>query len=291
MSDDKAQILLAAESGIVTLFSNQLTGRLRGWGTGNVFLVCMAAKVIKDTMGMQRQETSRIAKTTEKVLQGVILSLILDEASATREISLQLAHLLCIFYLMEAFNAKSLGGSAKYVFATKIAQWFQGGGRITGIALGMLLQTNMGWMMRNTPRIRECAQMVVVQLALQEFQGAIPEGMMLATLMLFLHFVSPIVSEISKNDVANELYIFALYQAAGAMSIPGRTPWVQAIYAIILWMKAPDKLSGLLGQLAGVNLASRVIVEGVVPIMRTDPALAICISVLGTRIVIMILDK
>ena len=49
-NDDKTQILLAAESGIVTLFSNQLTGRLSGWGAGNVFLVCMAAKVIKDAI-------------------------------------------------------------------------------------------------------------------------------------------------------------------------------------------------------------------------------------------------
>ena len=60
-NDDKAQILLAAENGIVTLFSNQLTGRLSGWGAGNVFLVCMAAKVIKDAIPTTQYRLACIA--------------------------------------------------------------------------------------------------------------------------------------------------------------------------------------------------------------------------------------
>ena len=235
-------------------------------------------------------KSNRISTTAEKVLQGVILSLILDEASATQEIPLQLAHLLCIFYLMEAFDAKSLSGIAKYVFATKIAGWFREMGT-TAIALGVLIQTNTGWMMRNTPRIQECARMVVVQLVLQGFQAAIPEGMMLATLMLFLHFVSPILEKSKGGGISNELYIFAMYQAASAMSIPGNARWVQAIYAITLWIQAPDRLSGLLGQLAGVNLASRVIIDAVAPIMRTDPILAICMTIMGARTIIVIINK
>lgn len=50
MTSGRAQILMAAESGLVTLFSNQLSGRLRGWGTGNVFMVCLAVKIIKDAL-------------------------------------------------------------------------------------------------------------------------------------------------------------------------------------------------------------------------------------------------
>ena len=60
-NDDKAQILLMAESGIVTLFSNQLTRRLMGWGTENVFLVCMAAKVIKDAIPTTQSRLACIA--------------------------------------------------------------------------------------------------------------------------------------------------------------------------------------------------------------------------------------
>ena len=192
---------------------------------------------------------------------------------------------------MEAIDAQSLGGSAKYVFATKIAQWFQGGQAITGIAVGALIQANTRWMMQNTPRLRECAQMVVVQLALQEFQRAIPEGMMLASLMLFLHFASPILEANARQDeMAEELYIFALYQAAGAMSLPGKSTWVQAAYAGVLWVKAPDKLSGVLGKLAGVNLGSRIIIEGMAPIMRTDPVLAICMTIVGARAMTMVLE-
>ena len=108
-------------------------------------------------------------------------------ALTTRDAALQLAHLLGVFYLMEAFDAQSIGSTAKFVFASRMAGMFSQD-RALGIQFGLALRAHMR-LLDGAPKLQACAEMVVIQLGIQWFESVIPAGLEFPTMLLVLYML------------------------------------------------------------------------------------------------------
>ena len=75
-----------------------------------------------------------------------------------------------------------------------------------------------------------------------------------------------------------------MYQTALRLRFPGTQTWVQTASALALWMNPLDEVTGLMGQLAGVNLAGHLMVEASAEVMRPDPVLAFVMVVMGAGV-------
>jgi len=274
----------AVENGIVLLFNDRVVALATGWPTGDLVLACCAGFALQSALGA-RQGGGRAMHAMSRVLRGVLLKTVLA-AAAAKDPPLYLAHLLCLFLLLHAFDASDFGATAKYVFASSIADALAGD-PFVGVGLCAALQGNMG-VLASMPRLRECAQLVVVQLVVQWFQGSIPAGMEFATTLLFMHLLTPMLGQPSAGPILNDLYTVALYQAAGSVQLPGAEAWVRAAYAGLLWNLGPDPVSRLVGQFCCIQVGSALVLDAGAATLRTDPVLSAWFILTGLGVVLLL---
>ena len=133
--------------------------------------------------------------------------------------------------------------------------------------------------------------MVVTQLVVQWFQGAIPYGMELPTTLLFIHLLAPALGtggEADASPFVSDLYTFALYQTSGGIQLPGTEAWVQACFAGCVWKIAPDPVSATIGQFSCIQLGSQIVLDAGGPMLRTDPFLASGLIVTGLGVALVL---
>lgn len=140
----------AVENGIVDLFSTRLLAVVVDWHPFDLILVCVSVFMLQ-VMVEGSAPASRVTGALRNVAKGVVLNSALDAAGAI-DLPLYMAHLLCIFLMLNAFEASWLGSTAKYVFASQIARAFARD-PLLGMALGVSLQVNIG-VLSVTPRLQ-----------------------------------------------------------------------------------------------------------------------------------------
>ena len=275
----------AVENGIITMFSSRVLAIFGDWAAFDLILAGFAILVLKRVLDAERDRV-RMIETAESVVKGIVLKIALD-STADRELVVHATHLLCMFLLLHAFDANGLDSTAKYVFASQVAQAFAGD-QFLGMAICIALQVNMA-ALSATPRLKECAQLVVTQLVVQWFQASIPDGMELPTTLLLIYTLSPLLDAgggAGPNRMLSSLYTFALYQASSAVQLPGRDTWVQAAFAAGVWRSAPDPVTSLIGQFSSIQMVSQIILDASGAEIRTDPLLAMGGMVAGLGIVL-----
>lgn len=283
MSSNPAQYasaMDAVETGIVNAFSARVMALATDWSGFDLVLACCAGFAVQQALGGSYRP-SRAVHALARVLRGIVLKAVLTAAVA-KDTPVYMAHLLCLFLLLHAFDADGLGSQAKYVFASQIAQAFAPD-PFVGFALCAALQVNMA-VLSATPRLQECAQLVVAQLVVQWFQDSIPDGMEFATTLLFMYMVSPMVKQ--ESPILTDLYVVSLYQVSGTIQLPGAEPWVQAAYAGLLWKLSRDPVSALVGQFSCVQVGSQIILGAGATLLRTDPILAAWFILTGMGVVL-----
>jgi len=140
----------AIENGIVGLFSARLVSMLGEWTPFDLVLACVAAYALQRAIEGD-SPASRTTAALRNVVKGIVLKTALG-ATTTIDLPLYLTHLLCLFFMLSAFDAGGLGSTAKYVFASQIAQAFAPD-QLVGIAFGATLQVNLG-VLAATPRLQ-----------------------------------------------------------------------------------------------------------------------------------------
>lgn len=270
-----ASAMDVVETGIVNAFSARVLGLVTDWPSLDLVLACCAGFTLQQILagGVPKGKAQHALM---RVLRGIVLKTVLN-ASAAKDTPVYLAHLLSLFLLLHAFDADGLGSQAKYLFATQIVQALSAD-PFVGLAVCAALQVNMG-VLSATPRLQECAQLVVAQLVVRWFQDSIPDGMEFATTLLFMYLVFPMVGEAS--PLLTELYVVSLYQVSETVQLPGPDPWAQAAYAGLLWKLARDPVSALVGQFSCVQTGARIVLDAGGALIRTDPILAAWIILTG----------
>jgi hypothetical protein len=274
----------AVETGIVLMFNDRVMALATAWSTPDLVLACCVGFALQSGLGA-RQDQSRAMHALGRVLRGVLLKTALAAASV-KDPPLYLAHLLCLFLLLHAFDASDVSATAKYVFASQIADALAGD-PFVGIGLCAALQANMA-LLASMPRLQECAQLVVVQLVVQWFQDSIPEGMEFATTLLFMHLITPMLGQAVAGPILNDLYTVALYKVAGSVQLPGAEAWVRAAYAGLLWNLAPDPVSQLVGQFCCIQVGSAMVLDAGAATLRTDPVLSAWLILTGLGVVLLL---
>lgn len=258
------------ESGIVLLFTERAMALASGWSAPDLVLACGAGFAVRFGLRLDG-ERGRLFDAVSQVLRGIVLKAVLSAAAAP-DAGLALAHLLCMFLLLHALNADAVGATAKYVFASQIAEALSGDPAV-GIGLCAALQSNMA-LLASMPRLHECAQLVVVQLVVQWFRRSIPHGMEFPTTVLFMHMITPMLGQPGVGALLSETYTLALYKAAETVQIPGSERWVQAAYAGLLWHTAQDPVTRLVGQFCCIQAGSGLVLDAGAALLRTDPILS-----------------
>ena len=274
----------AVESGIVLMFNDRVMRLATRWPTLDLVLACCVGFVLQAALARCWGQT-RPMHATSRVLRGLVLRVVLSEVT-TKDSPLYLAHLLCMFLLLHAFNEQEVGATAKYIFASQIALVLDGD-PFVGVGLCAALQANMG-VLASMPRLQECAQLVVVQLAVQWFQGSIPHGMEFATTLLFMHLISPMLGQTGASQLLTEMYTLALYKASETIQLPGREAWVRAAYAGLLWNMSPDPVSRLVGQFCCIQAGSTMLLDAGAATLRTDPILSAWMILTGLGLVLLL---
>lgn len=272
----------AVESGIVLLFTERVMALAGGWSAADLTLACCAGFAAMSGLGAGQ---GRLADALSQVLRGIVLKAVLSAAGAI-DPPLALAHLLCLFLLLHALSADTVGATAKYVFASQAAEAFLAD-PFVGVGLCAALQANMAFLAA-MPRLQECAQLVVVQLAVQWFKASIPHGMELATTLVFMHLIRPMLSQPGVGPLLSEMYTLALYKASESVRIPGSERWVQAAYAALLWSAARDPVTELVGQFCCVQAGSALVLDAGAGMLRTDPILAAWLILTGLGLVLLL---
>ena len=233
-----------------------------------------------------RADQSRPLEAISRVLRGLLLKIVMSSVSS-RDNSLYLAHLLCMFLLLHAFKEESVGSTAKYIFASQIASTLAGD-PFVGAGLCAALQANMG-LLASMPRLQECSQLVVVQLVVRWFQDSIPHGMEFATTLLFMHLITPMLGQTGASRLLTEMYNLALYKASETIQLPGKEAWVRATYAALLWRMAPDPVSRLVGQFCSIQVVSLMVLDAGASMLRTDPILSAWMILTGLGLVLLLI--
>lgn len=274
----------AVEAGIVLMFNDRVMAMATGWTTADLVLACCAGFALQAALP-KSQRGWRGMHALVQVLKGIVLKAVLS-AVVDKDQPLYLTHLLCMFLLLHAFTVDELGGTAKYVFASQIAASLARD-PFVGVGLCAALQANMG-LLAAMPRLQECAQLVVVQLAVRWFQDSIPNGLEFATTLLCMHLLAPMLGQAGVSPLVSEIYTLALYKASETIELPGGEAWVQAAYAILLWTFSPDPVSRLVGQFCCIQVGSALVLDAGAATLRTDPVLSAWFILTGLGVVLLL---
>lgn len=272
------------ESGIVLLFTERAMALASGWTTADLVLACCAGFAARFGAGWGGEQ-GRLIGAVSQVLRGIVLKAVLSAAAAP-DAGLALAHLLCLFLLLHAFDADAVGATAKYVFASQVAGALSGDAAV-GLGVCAALQANLG-LLASMPRLHECAQLVVVQLVVQWFRGSIPHGLEFPTTVLFMHLITPMLGQPGVGPLLHETYTLAMYKASETIRIPGSERWVQAAYSALLWSVAADPVTQLVGQFCCIQAASGLVLDAGASTLRTDPLLSAWCILTGLGVVLLL---
>lgn len=229
-------------------------------------------------LAQRGRDSSHAVVVVGRVVRAVAVNVCMDAILGTKE---GLAGLLGFFFVVQAVVGEA-NGTVQYIFADRVARAVADPD--VGMGVGVVVQAAVRGL-EGAPNAQALAQMVVIQLAGRWVASKAPIGLGAVTGLLLAYFASPLLAD---TGVGRELFGFVAYRAAGALEVGGVDRWVQAVMAATLWLLGKDTVTKQLAQTAGAHSAVGVILDGVGPLLRTDPVLAVLAvaSALGTLLAI-----